>query len=84
LRGCERYRGSFDKLRTGSSTAFGATYAPNFAQDDGQKLAKARAEICGRKGWRVEGVRAVSGFLRQAQDRLFDCVWRKCAKLRSG
>ena len=30
--------GSFDKLRTGSSTAFDAKDAPNFAQDDGSSF----------------------------------------------
>jgi hypothetical protein len=31
-------------------------------------------KFCGRKGQAVEAGRACSGFLRQAQDRLFDCV----------
>ena len=35
LRRARVRRGSFDKLRTGSSTAFGAS-APDSAQDDGQ------------------------------------------------
>jgi len=37
---------------------------------------EAKAEICGRKAWRVEAGASSSGS--------FDFVWRKCAKLRSG
>jgi hypothetical protein len=45
------------------------------------RLARARTEFCGRKGWRVEVGASSSGFLRQAQDRLFDCATRRVREL---